>query len=541
LVLHTASDGCLPRRRRPHRIYALIGFAESIVWCGGEIHVKLAAMMGLVWRTLVILHRYLGIAVGLLMLTWFLSGIVMMYVGFPQPAGSERLRGLPPVTWAQCCHVEAGTVADGQPVARAEIEMLMGAPVLRLPRVLVPVQTIDLAQGNEKRLDLDDAKAVALAAAPRLNGEAAPLRVGEEIDDDQWTLNRFHQEQPMFRFAFGDPDGTVLYVSGASGRIVLRTTAAQRFWNWLGAIPHWLYFETLRSDGLLWTRTVIWTAILGSFLTIIGLYLGIAQLGRGKNRFSPYRGLFYWHHLSGLVFGVVMLAFVASGLVSMNPWGFLEGRGGGERARLEGPPPRWADVKASIESLRARGISAVSLSMAPYAGKLYWSATADDGAVTRLDASGNTAPLGDADLAEAAARLAGPSGIAEQRLIEDGDAYYNGESGSLPVYRVIANDAESTRYYLDPRSGALRQRADANGRWYRWLFAAVHRLDFAAWIRVRPAWDIILIGLMLGGGAASATGVYLALRRVRSDFAMLFRSLAGLVRRDAAARRAASS
>ena len=85
----------------------LIGFAESIVWRGGEIRVKLTTMIGLVWRTLVILHRYLGIAVGLLMLTWFLSGIVMMYVGFPQPAGTERLHGLPPVAWASCCHVEA--------------------------------------------------------------------------------------------------------------------------------------------------------------------------------------------------------------------------------------------------------------------------------------------------------------------------------------------------------------------------------------------------------------------------------------------------
>jgi hypothetical protein len=61
-------------------------------------------------------------------------------------------------------------------------------------------------------------------------------------------------------------------------------------------------------------------------LHIIGLYLGIVQFKRGRDgRLSPYRGLFYWHHLSGLVFGVVTLAFVASGVVSMNPWGFLDG------------------------------------------------------------------------------------------------------------------------------------------------------------------------------------------------------------------------
>jgi uncharacterized iron-regulated membrane protein len=100
----------------------------------------------------------------------------------------------------------------------------------------------------------------------------------------------------------------------------------------------------------------------------------------------------------------------------------------------------------------------------------------------------------------------------------------------LPVYRVMSNDGDSTRYYLDPTTGSLLQRADANRRWHRWLFAAVHRLDFAAWVRVRPAWDIILIGLMLGGIAVSATGVYLALRRVRSDLVMVFRALAAGLR-----------
>ena len=485
-----------------------------------------------------VLHRYLGIAIGLLMLSWFLTGIVMMYVGFPQPAGGERLRGLPVIAWGECCSVDAANVPEGQPVARAEIEMLLGTPVLRLPRVLVPTQTIELAQGKEKHLDIDEAKIVAMAAAaPRTGGQAPPLASAEEIDEDQWTLNRYRQEQPIFRFVFDDPDGSVLYVSGASGRVVLRTTAAQRFWNWLGAIPHWLYFESLRTDGLAWNRTVIWTSILGSFLTIIGLYLGIAQFKRGKDGWrSPYRGLFYWHHLAGLAFGVVTLAFVASGLVSMNPWGFLDSRGGGERARLEGPSPRWAEVRESVLELRTRSVMAVNLSLAPYGGKLFWLATARDGSVTRLDASGNMAALGERDLLEAGMRLAGAAGIATQGLIADGDPYYL--SARLPVYRVIANDAESTRYYIDPASGALWQRADSNRRWHRWLFGAIHRLDFASWIRARPAWDIILITLMLGGFAVSATGVYLALRRVRSDLVMTLRALAALaLRRKETAKR----
>jgi hypothetical protein len=40
------------------------------------------------WQALIIAHRYLGGAVGLLMVMWFVSGIVMMYVGFPTPRKS---------------------------------------------------------------------------------------------------------------------------------------------------------------------------------------------------------------------------------------------------------------------------------------------------------------------------------------------------------------------------------------------------------------------------------------------------------------------
>jgi hypothetical protein len=67
------------------------------------------------WRILVVAHRYLGIALGLLMLTWFASGIVMMYVGFPQPAGSERLRGLPAIAWADCCRVDSAACLTVSP------------------------------------------------------------------------------------------------------------------------------------------------------------------------------------------------------------------------------------------------------------------------------------------------------------------------------------------------------------------------------------------------------------------------------------------
>jgi uncharacterized iron-regulated membrane protein len=256
------------------------------------------------------------------------------------------------------------------------------------------------------------------------------------------------------------------------------------------------------------------------------------QFGRGKDgKLSPYRGWFYWHHVIGLVFGVLTLTWVFSGLVSMNPWGFLEGRGRGEASLVEGPSPRWKEVKASLEALHAQlaGSGVVSLTSAPLGGRLYWMATFNDGGVKRLDSSGLAAPTSEGELAQAAQRIAGDRAIAEQGLVNEEDAYYYArqrrrfEEVVLPIYRVILKDDEQTRYYLDPNTGALVQRTDSTGRWRRWLFSGLHRLDFAEWMRARPFRDILMWLTLLGGLAASVTGIYLAFRRVRSDVIVLLR------------------
>ncbi|MFL2434146.1 MAG: PepSY domain-containing protein, partial [Vicinamibacterales bacterium] len=54
------------------------------------------------WRRLLVFtHRWLGIVGGLLFVTWFVSGIVLMYAGMPSLSESERLRRLPPLDLAR--------------------------------------------------------------------------------------------------------------------------------------------------------------------------------------------------------------------------------------------------------------------------------------------------------------------------------------------------------------------------------------------------------------------------------------------------------
>ena len=482
------------------------------------------------WRMLVIIHRYLGVAAGALMVMWFVSGIVMMYVGFPRVTETERLRTLEPIAWATCCRSDVGSIAGDDPVLAAWIENLGGAPAVTLRRPGKPDTTIDLAHDTVVRVDAAQAQSIARDAAPRVAGRLAIPELTGAVQTDQWTVGRLVRDRPLFRFELDDPARTILYVSGTSGRVVHWTTATQRFWNWLGAIPHWLYFADLRSDVALWSQIVIWTSIIGTFLTAIGLYIGISQLKlKSTGKLSPYRGWFYWHHIIGLVFGIVTLTWVVSGLISMNPWGFLDSRrGGGEQSLIAGEPPRWNAVRASLDAIRTQPAvsDAVRVAAAPFDGRLYWLVTRRDGDIARVDAGGHTAPLSTADLAAAADRIGAGAGIADQGMIEGEDDYFlrRDDARALPVYRVILRDPDATRYYLDTVSGSVLQRTDANARWHRWLFGGLHRIDFTSWMRARPAWDIIVLFLMSGGLALAVTGFYLALRRVWSDLVRLIRA-----------------
>jgi hypothetical protein len=455
-------------------------------------------------RTLLLIHRYVGIGIGLLMLMWCLSGIVMMYVRYPELPDARRLAALRPLDLNGCC---AAGLDPTRTVARLNIEMLAGHPVMRVIQT-GPARLIDLSDGKPiEHITADQALSVALTYS--VNPGAPTL-----IDHDQWTVSGgFGHDRPLYRFAFDDPDRTQLYVSGTTGKAVQITTAPQRFWNWLGAIPHWFYFTRLRAEVALWNQVVIWTSLLGCFLAGTGLYLGIRQFRWAPDgRWSPYRGFMLWHHLLGLMFGLFALSWVASGLISMNPWGFLDSDEPSEAATLlRGKMQSGADIAVALPALAAAlppGI--VSIKSAPFGGQLAFVAIAANGERMRISASGKS--ITPPDMSGAASYLRGDPPI----LMSTSDNYYfdsRSETARLPAYRVIATDG--ARYYLDPLSGDIVKTVDANARWYRWLHEAPHRLDFSAALRARPLWDMVMLTLMLGVTCICGTGTWLGLQRLR--------------------------
>src|SRR4051812_41715398 len=164
-------------------------------------------MADILWRATVILHRYLGIAIGLLMVMWFVSGIVMIYVPFTRVADTERLRFQPPISWQLCC--QYGGLSDQAQITRAQVEDHLGVPALRLRIPGQQDSLFDLAHGARLPIGADVARKVVSEAAPGIMGRPASIIAYEQVPYDQFTLGRGQRDRPLHRFGFDDPEKTI--------------------------------------------------------------------------------------------------------------------------------------------------------------------------------------------------------------------------------------------------------------------------------------------------------------------------------------------
>lgn len=472
---------------------------------------------------MILVHRYLGIVFGLIVALWCLSGFVMMYVQYPDLSDQEYLAGLPPLDTSNCCVANPEVLEQLADIDELSTEMLAGQPAMRVRYGRDISLLVNLRTGWWfSTIDQESAmlQADAFLAASGIDGESRFLARRAR---DQWTVaGYFNAHRPLYHFAGDDDAETHVYVSGINGQVIQTTTSTERFWNWFGAVTHWIYPTIIRQNTPLWTQVVIWLTIASLFLVVVGIYLGIKQYGaRSDGSSSPYEGLNLWHHYAGLIFALVTVTWLVSGLLSMNPWGAFEGDAGGvERSRLQNSTLSVAQLTNIVTMLGNTELPSgtVQIRSVPIDGTLALVAKDSSGRATRLNATTlRPDPLGENAWDRIAELINPDADILQAGLIESADRYYfsHHEEVSFPVYRIVYDNDERTRYYLDPITAELIQKVDSDRRWNRWLFEGLHRGDFTAWMRQRPIWDLIMLPLMIGVTIGAITGVWMAYRRLR--------------------------
>lgn len=467
-------------------------------------------------RWLYLVHRWLGIGACLLIALWFISGAVMIYVPYPALKPEERRAALPPIAWSQ--------VAVQPAAALATVDADQFPTVLRLQMEQArPVWRMELPDKRREAIWADTGarvRPVGRAAAERWAaafGGASAAGVSL-IERDQWTVAQgFDPHRPMWRVALDDAAGTELYVARRTGEIVQQTTAFERGWNWLGAIPHWLYLTSIRTNPEFWRQLVMWTSGPALVVGLTGMWIGILRLVRRGRWASPYRGWMRWHHILGLAGGLTMATWMFSGWLSVNPFDwFARGNNGAIAAQWRGAPTRAVYPPLDLAALARASGDARELQLDFVDAQPVVRVWSTDSRFA-LTPAGRRLALSRADLTSAAHAAMHPHHIRSVERLTEPDVHWYGRwhSRPLPVWRVRFDDPADTWLHIDQMTGELVGQSSGSSRTYRWLFNFLHDFDLPWLLDRRPLRDPAMWLLLGLGTGMSVSGVVIGWRRLR--------------------------
>jgi PepSY-associated TM region len=471
-------------------------------------------------KVLVLLHRWLGVGFCLLFAMWFASGIVMHFVPFPSLTETARFAGLLPIDASRIRHGpdEAADASHVKDARRVRLIQRPDGPVYIVSGGSKPValHAADLSDAavTSDRAALD----IATTHARQRGIETTHAAVAGAADFDQWSVpNGFDEHRPLYRVALNDADGTELYVSFTTGEVVLGTTRFERVWNYAGSVIHWIYPTILRSNWRAWDISVWTLSFVALIAAVTGVVLGVIKLKISRHGVrSPFRGWHAWHHILGLVTATFLMTWIFSGWLSMDH-GLLFSRGrlsDAEAAALSHPPD-WAVVRGN----RVPISSAIK--------EVEWFAFGDrfyrrerTGLASQLltvvdPGSSRSRPSLTAEEAAGLVQRIAPNCASPFVVSRDDDYPIASSVPDAPVYRSICGDIW---FQIDGATGAMLERLDGSRRVYRWVYTALHTLDFPILMAHPLLRSGLIVVLCAIGFGFSLTGVVIGWRRLRFHF-----------------------
>jgi hypothetical protein len=217
-------------------------------------------------------HVWLGWLVGIPLLFWTLSGVIMVWKPIEEVRGTHLLADAPhvrltgPPVLPQIAAV---------PLERLTLESRVAGPrwVLRVPGA--PARLADPATG--RWLPPVGAAEAAREVASRYQGAAGIASVTRtSADDPPLDLRR-----PLATWAVEMTDGTRFYVDAASGEVVARRTRWWRFYDWMWGL-HIMDLDTREDTHNPW---VIGFGIAALVSTVLALVL-LPMTGRRRRNGS---------------------------------------------------------------------------------------------------------------------------------------------------------------------------------------------------------------------------------------------------------------
>jgi hypothetical protein len=469
-------------------------------------------------------HRLFGFFLSLLFFMWCASGFVMMYKEFPSISKQDYLK------------IRATINCDTSKLASMqnwEYKQLDSCSELRMYQLLnkTIINIVD-AEGSIYCLDAHTGKIIAPIHQNQIDtllatyfGNAMSVKKVEVIKElDQWIpRTKFLPHMPIYKVLLNDKEQTTCYISSKSGEIIQKLTFEDKVWAWLGPIPHWIYFKTLRINTDAWRYVVISLSSLGVLLALLGIILGInrTHIARKKNKtLTPYKKKWFrWHHYLGFTFGLFIFTWILSGLLSMNPLKWAS-----EDSLTEEEASIWKGGNYSVlnennhykttMSKLVRNQHSKEIKFTLYNAQPYLVSYNRDNNVKHIQMSNNSTVINAANIdtfESMISKLKPNTNIIASDVLNDYDDYYYNKHRNLPlpIYRFKSNDEQGTWYYVNPQTLSVVKKMQTDNKLERWLYNGLHSFDFPVLFFKRPLWDIVVAILLLGCTALCFTGLKL--------------------------------
>lgn len=480
--------------------------------------------MNLLTKIMQFIHRILGTVLSILFLVWFLSGLVMIYHTFPRVSQEDKRAKMDLLSPENLPSLEtvANRLPENAKINNVTLNSYLGQTVFHFR---TDKGAFDIPADSTEQLPAIDGDRIRRVASL---WNASPIaKVDSMYTLDQWIpFGRLKEEFPIYKFHFADPERHELYISSQSGEVLQYTDKDSRFWAWIGAIPHWVYFTSLRQDAELWIKVVVWLSGIGCVMCIAGIYMGIRdlRLARKRKSLSPYKKFWYkWHHIIGLLFGLFVLTFCFSGMMSLarvQDWGLRPKLGMNPVQELRKMAPSPLNYPLDYRTvLRAYPGQVRQLEWGSFGNIPFYTVQTDTASIV-INANRNDEVfrlnLQPDEIHSVLSQVHGSEVKIDCKSMDTYDTYYISRKRNLelPVWKVSVQDVDRSCYYINPRNGQYRY-VNTPSRWNHWMYPALHSLSLKFLVDHPVLWNIVMWSMMLGGAFISLSGVWLAIKYIR--------------------------
>ncbi len=450
----------------------------------------------------------------LMCLIWFLTGIVLIFTGYPHASREKRFLHLETFSAQEIQDLQA---PDSSFKGSVELEKYLGQPVYR-------VSSGRKAQKVYNAQTLKPIKAFTIDQADRLassytQSTSQNILISNQLD--QWVPWSYYKTLlPFYKCYMNDDAHSVVYVSQKTGSIIQKTTRQERWIAYFSAIPHWIYFASLRNQMGLWKTIMIILSVLGLLASISGIAVGIYR--KKKKSITPYKKFNYkWHHIFGYFFGVFVFTFILSGLISVtNIPDWMVGVSKKEKFTWDQKLDLTKnniltpiDLYKSFEDKEdIRKIEWRTIFNTPYYFVYYNNYQIPKAYYQK---NGYVQPAKGFKLSEIKKQALEKFGqFSPEVNVQNGFDNYYSSNAMLYIpqiaYKIVLNDDAKTWLYINPKTGEEILRYNKNKRVRRWLYRALHTFNFQFlkemdWLR-----KTILIIVSIAGIIICYTGLILS-------------------------------